>query len=112
MLPPLPPKETNRFRKTAENSVVNDQPTTAERILSAAERMYYNHLYNVKKYQQRNPQKMKEKSKRYMENLKKDTTKYENYLQKRRTYYKDVLKPKKQELSKEAQEALPKTLVI
>ena len=82
------------------------------RPLSSAEKMYKRHLTNVKKYQHKNPEKMKEKAKRYMQKLKMDTVKYEVFLEKRRNYYLNVVKPKKQKLLEEAHEALPTTLVI
>ena len=80
--------------------------------LSAAERLYERHLINVKKYQHKNPEKMKLKAKTYMVNLKKDKEKYELFLEKRRNYYIDVVKPKKENKLVEAHEALPTTLVI
>lgn len=97
----IEPMGDNRFRKKAENvpenvNVVTPVTEVKPDKLSAAVKMYYKHLANVKKYQQKNPEKMKEKSKRYMDKLKNDTTKYAEYLEKRRIYYKEVLKPKKQ----------------
>ena len=80
--------------------------------LSAAERLYERHLINVKKYQHKNPEKMKLKAKTYMVNLKKDKEKYELFLEKRRNYYIDVVKPKKEKQLIEAHEALDTTLVI
>ena len=80
--------------------------------LSAAERLYERHLINVKKYQHKNPEKMKMKAKTYMVNLKKDKQKYELFLEKRRNYYINVVKPKKENKLVEAHEALPTTLVI
>ena len=80
--------------------------------LSAAERLYERHLINVKKYQHKNPEKMKLKAKTYMVNLKKDKEKYELFLEKRRNYYIDIVKPKKENKLVEAHEALPTTLVI
>ena len=80
--------------------------------LSAAEKLYKRHLINVKKYQHKNPEKMKLKAKTYMVNLKKDKEKYELFLEKRRNYYIDVVKPKKENKLVEAHEALPTTLVI
>tara|TARA_R110000803_G_scaffold86131_1_gene152501 strand:- start:1212 stop:1547 length:336 start_codon:yes stop_codon:yes gene_type:complete len=80
--------------------------------LSAAERLYERHLINVKRYQHKNPEKMKLKAKTYMVNLKKDKEKYELFLEKRRNYYIDVVKPKKENKLVEAHEALPTTLVI
>ena len=56
---------------------------------SAAERMYKNHKANVKKYQQKNPEKMKEKAKRYMDKLKLDKPRYAKYLEQKRTLYKN-----------------------
>ena len=88
--------------------VVNDDKPK----LSAAERLYERHLINVKKYQHKNPEKMKLKAKTYMVNLKKDKGKYELFLEKRRNYYIDVVKPKKEKKLVEAHEALPTTLVI
>ena len=88
--------------------VINDDKPK----LSAAERLYERHLINVKKYQHKNPEKMKLKAKTYMVNLKKDKGKYELFLEKRRNYYIDVVKPKKEKKLVEAHEALPTTLVI
>ena len=80
--------------------------------ISAAERMYSQHLCNVKKYQRKNPEKMKEKSKRYMVKLKEDKIRYGEYLDKRRNYYNAVLKPNKENKVVEAHEKLNTTLVI
>lgn len=88
--------------------VVNDDKPK----LSAAERLYERHLINVKKYQHKNPEKMKLKAKTYMVNLKKDKGKYELFLEKRRNYYINVVKPKKEKKLVEAHDALPTTLVI
>tara|TARA_R110001606_G_scaffold374580_1_gene532423 strand:+ start:170 stop:505 length:336 start_codon:yes stop_codon:yes gene_type:complete len=88
--------------------VINDDKPK----LSAAERLYERHLINVKKYQHKNPEKMKLKAKTYMVNLKKDKGKYELFLEKRRNYYIDVVKPKKEKKLVEAHEALDTTLVI
>tara|TARA_R110000803_G_scaffold146702_1_gene212422 strand:- start:113 stop:445 length:333 start_codon:yes stop_codon:yes gene_type:complete len=102
------------FSENAENEVQNEVQTITkeEPKLSAAEKMYSRHLTNVKRYQHKNPEKMKLKAKRYMENLKKDTGKYILFLEKRRNYYLDVIKPKKEKKLEEAHEALPTTLVI
>ena len=77
----IEPMGDNRFKKKAENvpenvNVVTPVTEVKPDKLSAAVKMYYKHLANVKKYQQKNPEKMKEKSKRYMDKLKNDTTKY------------------------------------
>mgnify|MGYP003643967901 CR=1 FL=1 len=107
--------EVNTFSKIeVENRdfevevVVNDDKPK----LSAAERLYERHLINVKKYQHKNPEKMKLKAKTYMVNLKKDKEKYELFLEKRRNYYINVVKPKKEKKLVEAHDALPTTLVI
>jgi len=63
--------------------------------LSPAEKLYQNHLANVKRYQRKNPEKMAAKAKKYMEKLKSDPEKYAEFLEKRRKYYNEVTKPKK-----------------
>tara|TARA_B110000967_G_C18735604_1_gene484922 strand:- start:281 stop:658 length:378 start_codon:yes stop_codon:yes gene_type:complete len=67
---------------------VTEKVETIHKELTAAERMYAKHLLNVKKYQQKNPDKMKVKSKRYMVKLKEDKVRYAEYLKKRRIYNK------------------------
>ena len=101
-------KDPLQNKDFAVEVVVNDDKPK----LSAAERLYERHLINVKKYQHKNPEKMKLKAKRYMEELKKDKEKYDLFLEKRRDYYTNVVKPKKEKKIVAAHEALPTTLVI
>ena len=54
------------------------------------------HLDNVKRYQAKNKDKMRLKSRRYIEKLKRDPDRYEEYLEKRRNYYHSVVKPKRE----------------
>jgi len=54
------------------------------------------HLDNVKRYQAKNKDKMRLKSRRYMEKLKSDPDRYEEYLEKRRNYYHSKVKPKRE----------------
>ena len=59
-----------------------------EQQQTPAERFYKSHKNHVLEYQQRNPEKMKEKSKKYYHSLKTDNPeKYRALLQKRREYY-------------------------
>jgi len=75
-----------------ENSDINKNDSV---ILTPAERMYLNHLRNVKNYQSRNPEKIKQKNKKYNENLKNENPeKYKEMLEKKKEYYKNVIKPK------------------
>jgi len=104
--------EMETFSKIEPNFQIeyNDPPPV--KLVTAAERLYERHLINVKKYQHKNPVKMKLKAKRYMEELKKDKEKYEIFLEKRRDYYINVVKPKREKKLAEAHEALSTTLVI
>ena len=111
--------EVKTFSENAEDTLQNQNQNQVQVVvnddkpkLSAAERLYERHLINVKKYQHKNPEKMKLKAKRYMEELKKDKEKYDLFLEKRRDYYINVVKPKKEKKIVEAHEALPTTLVI
>ena len=72
------------FIENAEDTLQNQNQNQVQVVvnddkpkLSAAERLYERHLINVKKYQHKNPEKMKLKAKRYMEELKKDKEKYD-----------------------------------
>jgi hypothetical protein len=79
--------------------------------MTPAERMYKNHLKNVKKYQQKNPEKMKEKSKKYNEKIKEEKPdEYKEMLMKKREYYLNIRKPRIQELRqlKQVEEQLKK----
>jgi len=70
-----------------------------EIILTPAERMYRNHLKNVRTYQQKNPEKMKEKCKRYNEKIKlENPEKYQETLNKKKEYYINVRKPRMEAL--------------
>jgi vacuolar-type H+-ATPase subunit H len=63
--------------------------------LTPAEKYYKNHLEHVKKYQQKNPKKMREKCKKYLEKMKIETPeKYQDHLEQKRQYYKCVTKPR------------------
>ena len=101
--------EVNTF---SNNSTMETNDSPPAKVVTAAERLYERHLINVKKYQHKNPEKMKLKAKRYMEELKKDKEKYDLFLEKRRDYYTNVVKPKKEKKIVAAHEALPTTLVI
>ena len=65
-------------------------------VSTPAERMYRNHLKNVKTYQQKNPEKMREKCKKYNERIKADPEKHQATLSKKRAYYLTVVKPKRE----------------
>ena len=111
--------EVKTFSENAEDTLQNQNQNQVQVVvnddkpkLSAAERLYERHLINVKRYQHKNPEKMKLKAKRYMEELKKDKEKYELFLEKRRNYYINVVKRKREKRLVEAHEALPTTLVI
>lgn len=66
-----------------------------EIILTPAEKMYRNHLKNVKTYQQKNPEKMREKCKKYNEKIKMENPeKYQEVLTKKKEYYINVRKPR------------------
>tara|TARA_B110000285_G_scaffold210839_1_gene253029 strand:+ start:878 stop:1198 length:321 start_codon:yes stop_codon:yes gene_type:complete len=104
-------KEDNAITFT-ENTPFDDVITKEEPKLSAAEKMYNRHLTNVKRYQHKNPEKMKLKAKLYIQNLKQDTEKYKLFLEKRRNYYIDVIKPRKEKRLVDSHEALSTTLVI
>lgn len=66
-----------------------------EIILTPAERMYSNHLKNVKTYQQKNPEKMREKCKKYNDKIKiENPEKYQEMLNKKKEYYINVKKPR------------------
>jgi hypothetical protein len=69
-----------------------------ERIyMSPAEKMYSSHLNNVRNYQKRNPEKMREKCNAYNRKLKEtNPEKYNELLQKQKEYYKNVRKPRMQ----------------
>lgn len=70
-----------------------------QKPMTPAERMYKNHLKNVKKYQQKNPEKMREKSKKYNEKIKEEKPdEYKEMLMKKREYYLNIRKPRLQEL--------------
>lgn len=73
--------------------------------LVAAERMYSNHIKNVKAYQKRNPEKMRAKCKKYNEKVKTDSEKYQAMLDTKKQYYYDVRKPKIEALKKARLEA-------
>jgi hypothetical protein len=67
--------------------------------ISPAERMYQNHLKNVRKYQRKNPEKIKEKCKKYIEKMKEERPdEYTEMLLKKRDYYANVRKPRIQHL--------------
>jgi hypothetical protein len=69
--------------------------TENENVLTPAERMYQNHLKNVKTYQKKNPEKMREKCKKYNEKIKlENPDKYQETLSKKKEYYLNVRKPK------------------
>ena len=77
--------EVKTFSENAEDTLQNQNQVKVvvnddKPKLSAAERLYERHLINVKKYQHKNPEKMKLKAKRYMEELKKDKEKYDLFL--------------------------------
>ena len=79
--------------------------------MTPAERMYKNHLKNVRKYQQKNPEKMREKSKKYNEKIKEEKPdEYKEMLMKKREYYLNIRKPRIQELRqlKQIEEELKK----
>ena len=103
----LPKYNSDGLSRSTENV------ETKLKELTPAERMYAKHLSNVKKYQQKNPEKMKVKSKNYMMKLKEDDVRYAEYLEKRRIYYNTVIKPKKQYeiILKNAIEELPPTVM-
>jgi len=105
--------DVKTFSENAEDTLQNQNQNQVEVVvnddkpkLSPAERLYERHLINVKKYQHKNPEKMKLKAKRYMEELKKDKEKYDLFLEKRRDYYTNVVKPKKEKKIVAAREAL------
>ena len=104
--------EVKTFSKSDPNFKTGYNDPRPAKLVTAAERLYERHLINVKKYQHKNPEKMKLKAKRYMEELKKDKEKYGIFLEKRRDYYINVVKPKREKRLAEAHEALPTTLVI
>jgi hypothetical protein len=79
----------NRFRSSNKVPITDVSP---EMLSLAALKMYKNHLSNMKKYQKRNPEKMREKSKRYMVKLKNDETKYSKYLEKRKETHTSIIK--------------------
>lgn len=65
-----------------------------EKKKSPAEKMYENHLKNVRKYQKKNPEKMREKSKKYVEKLKEEKPDaYREMLLKKKEYYQNVRRP-------------------
>ena len=65
---------------------------------TAAEKWYENHRNNVRNYQKRNPEKMKEKCQNYLKRLKEERPEdYEKYKEKKRDYYNRVTKPKRQQ---------------
>jgi hypothetical protein len=67
-------------------------------ILTPAERLYRNHLKNVRAYRLKYPEKIKEKNKTYFNKLKTENgDMYKSILKRRRDYYLDVVKPKKLE---------------
>jgi len=101
--------EVNTF---SNNSTMETNDSPPAKVVTAAERLYERHLINVKRYQHKNPEKMRAKAKRYMDEIKKDEEKYKIYLEKRRDYYYEVTKPRKQKRLEEAHEALKTTLVI
>lgn len=82
--------------------------------LTPADRFYLNHKRNNAKYQQKNPQKMKEKSQRYYNKIKVEQPQiYEAFLQKKRLYYQTVVKPKKEaQLLLRKKEQLQQQLLI
>lgn len=58
-----------------------------ESQLASAVRHYQAHLNAVRKYQQKNPDKMREKCKRYYDEIKNDPVKYAEYKAKKHAYY-------------------------
>lgn len=61
-----------------------------DEILTPAEKMYQNHLKNVKTYQSKNPDKMKLKQKKYITKMKEEQPeKYCLFLEKKKQYYKN-----------------------
>ena len=67
--------------------------------MTPAERMYRNHLRNVKKYQQKNPEKVREKNKRFNDKLKNEKPdEYKEMLLNKKRYYEEVRKPRIQHL--------------
>ena len=66
-------------------------------VSTPAERMYRNHLKNVKTYQQKNPEKMRDKCKKYNERIKAENPeKHQANLSKKRAYYFTIVKPKRE----------------
>ncbi len=75
----------------------NPKPELSDE-LTPAERMYFNHLKNVSKYQKTHPEKIKEKNKRYNEKLKTENPeKNQQLLKKKKEYYQTVKKNKMKE---------------
>lgn len=62
--------------------------------LTIAEKYYLSHKESMRKYQQRNRDKIKEKNKEYLAKISADPEKRKAYLDKKREYYLKVTKPK------------------
>ena len=70
---------------------LQEQPPQPVEEMSKQQR----HLFHVKAYQQRNPDKCTEKCRRYRNKLRTEfPEKYEKLLQKKRDYYQNVVKPR------------------
>ena len=79
-----------------------DTVSTTE--LSPAEKFYLSHKQSMKKYQQNNKEKLKQKTKEYLEKINSDPEKRKLYLEKKREYYYKVTKPKLDQIKLQEQD--------
>ena len=75
--------------------------STAEQQMSIAEKYYLSHKESMRKYQQRNKEKIKEKNKEYLAKISADPEKRKAYLDKKREYYINITKPKLEAMKKQ-----------